>query len=154
MSANESVNRYRLSVPADDEIVNEFMSRQHNSSFSVRLLIKMFVQKYGMVDATCITFLPAGQASSTGRRKRIDIEPSVEGSDETVSVRDMNESSKPKPKERKPKESKKLKSETSVPESEIDDLMDLSASSASAPTAESADVKPDEDGFVNPDDFF
>ena len=154
MSANESVNRYRLSVPADDEVVNEFMSRQHNSSFSVRLLIKMFVQKYGLVDATCIAFLPTGQVSATGRRKRVDIEPSVDGSDEHVIETVTNEPSKPKPKERKPKENKKAKEEADVSASEIDSLMDLSAPPVMTPTAESAKVEPDENGFVNPDDFF
>lgn len=154
MSVNESVNRYRLSVPADDEVVNEFMSRQHNSSFSVRLLIKMFVQKYGLVDATCIAFLPTGQASATGRRKRVDVEPSVDGSDERAVEHVTNEPSKPKPKERKPKENKKAKEETDVSASEIDALMDLSAPPITTPTAESAKVEPDENGFVNPDDFF
>lgn len=154
MSANESVNRYRLSVPADDEVVNEFMSRQHNSSFSVRLLIKMFVQKYGLVDATCIAFLPTGQASATGRRKRVDVEPSVDGSDERAAEIVTNESLKSKPKERKPKENKKAKEEADVSASEIDALMDLSAPPVTVPTAESAKVEPDENGFVNPDDFF
>ena len=44
--------------------------------------------------------------------------------------------------------------EADVSASEIDALMDLSAPPVMTPTAESAKVEPDENGFVNPDDFF
>ena len=165
MASNESsVNRYRVSVPVEDDIVNEFMKRQHNSSFSVRLLVKMFVQKYGVVDVTCIAFPSGGQDIVVPKRKRSEAEPPIleepvkDLSEEALkepSEPSVIESNKPKPKE------KKAKPRKTESDSVIDDLMDLPSVDDKSNTeetpiqkSENIDVKPDENGFVNPDDFF
>ena len=45
--------RYRISVPVSDTSVLEWISHQYNLSYSIRTIIKDFIQRNGMVDATC-----------------------------------------------------------------------------------------------------
>ena len=44
--------RYRFAVPVGDQVVNDWIKCQDNLSFSIRLLIKSFIEENGMVDAT------------------------------------------------------------------------------------------------------
>lgn len=48
-----SSNRYRLSVPEADVLVNNWIAEQNNLSFSLRLVIKDAIRRYGMIDITC-----------------------------------------------------------------------------------------------------
>lgn len=49
----KNVVRKRVSVPSDDEAVLDWFKYQHNISFSVRWLIKSYIEKYGISDPTC-----------------------------------------------------------------------------------------------------
>lgn len=51
---------YRISVPAEDTDVVEWMNKQYSISTSMRQLIKMFVQEYGMRDVFCME-VPRGE---------------------------------------------------------------------------------------------
>ena len=48
------VRRYHISVPPADTQVIEWMNSQENSSHSVRILIKAYLEKYGMMDPLCL----------------------------------------------------------------------------------------------------
>lgn len=48
--------RHRFTVPAADNVVNEWIEKQSNLGFSIRTLIKAFVKAYGYQDATCLEF--------------------------------------------------------------------------------------------------
>lgn len=49
----ESFTRYRFSVPNADESVNKWIDEQSNLSFSIRQIIKDYIQHNGITDATC-----------------------------------------------------------------------------------------------------
>lgn len=48
------MSRYRFSVPVQDTMVHDWVHSQSNLSFSLRVLIKAFVNEYGNQDATCL----------------------------------------------------------------------------------------------------
>lgn len=45
--------RCRFTVPPDDVLVNEWIARQSNLGFSLRVLIKAYIAMLGMTDASC-----------------------------------------------------------------------------------------------------
>lgn len=51
---SEQPLRYRVTVPLRDADVINWMAEQSNVSFSIRMLIKAFVSKYGITDVTCL----------------------------------------------------------------------------------------------------
>lgn len=51
MSAEQK--RFRITVPAEDVSVLEWITVQQNVSYSIRQLIRDYIQKEGMTDATC-----------------------------------------------------------------------------------------------------
>lgn len=55
MSDDKNI-RHRFTVPAADDIVNTWIEKQSNLGFSIRVLIKAFVNSYGYQDATCLEF--------------------------------------------------------------------------------------------------
>jgi len=50
----QAPKRYRLSVPSEDTQIHEWMEAQQNVSFSIRMLIKESISKYGIADVTCV----------------------------------------------------------------------------------------------------
>lgn len=52
--APENLLRFRLTVPAGDVTVLEWIEKQYNVSQSIRQLIREFVREHGLIDATCI----------------------------------------------------------------------------------------------------
>lgn len=46
--------RYRVTVPLKDADVINWMVEQTNPSFSIRMLIRAFIAKYGITDVTCL----------------------------------------------------------------------------------------------------
>lgn len=48
--------RHRFTVPAADNVVNEWIDNQSNLGFSLRVLIRAFVRQHGNKDATCVEF--------------------------------------------------------------------------------------------------
>ena len=51
----EQTLRYRVTVPMRDADVINWMAEQHNVSFSIRMLIKAAIAKYGLSDVTCLS---------------------------------------------------------------------------------------------------
>lgn len=60
-TAKAQAVRYRLSVPADDALVHEWIEAQHNKSMSIRMLIRKQVDECGVNDFFA-TGVPAAQA--------------------------------------------------------------------------------------------
>lgn len=55
MSDDKNV-RHRFTVPVADDKVGRWIDEQSNLGFSLRVLIKAFVNEYGYQDATCLEF--------------------------------------------------------------------------------------------------
>lgn len=78
-------SRYRLSVPQHDLSVNEWCKMQDNLSFSLRTIIKDYIEANGMTDPTCIEVV---EVPKVGRPKkggklipvdnRVDIDDSID----------------------------------------------------------------------------
>lgn len=52
--AAEQPLRYRVTVPLQDTDVINWITAQANPSFSIRTLIRAYITKYGITDATCL----------------------------------------------------------------------------------------------------
>lgn len=63
--------RYRFTVPLADESVLEWCENQANLSFSLRTLVREYIAKHGMTDATCGEVV---QAPRRGRPPKEDTE--------------------------------------------------------------------------------
>ena len=63
--------RYRFTVPLADESVLEWCENQANLSFSLRMLVREYIAKHGMTDATCGEVI---QAPRRGRPPKEDAE--------------------------------------------------------------------------------
>ena len=51
---SEQPLRYRVTVPLKDADVINWMAEQSSPSFSMRMLIRAFIAKYGITDVTCL----------------------------------------------------------------------------------------------------
>lgn len=51
--AKAAPSRYRVTVPAADKAVNEWMDMQDNPSVSVRMAIREYIERHGFDDPTC-----------------------------------------------------------------------------------------------------
>ena len=60
----QNMERYRVSVPPNDNTVLEWIKAQSNLSFSFRELVKNFVSIYGIVDVTCMDVTPGSKLVS------------------------------------------------------------------------------------------
>ena len=60
MAKQSGYTRHHVIVPKADIIVEEWMDAQNNLSGSIRVLIKQFVNKYGVTDILCCPDLGAG----------------------------------------------------------------------------------------------
>ncbi len=90
--ANEgSSSRYRFSVPAGDAAVLDWIKNQDNLSYSLRLVIRDYIQRHGYGDATCLDVAhqaKRGRPSNAARdsfdrvMQRKDAEPVVDEPDE------------------------------------------------------------------------
>lgn len=86
--------RYRLSVPADDALVHEWIDAQHNKSMSIRMLIRKQVDECGINDFFA-TGTPAVQAlqqptkpqdkAETASKKKSSEESKSKGSSDVAS---------------------------------------------------------------------
>lgn len=54
MNKSEQPLRYRVTVPLQDADVINWMAAQSSPSFSIRLLIRAIIAKYGITDVTCL----------------------------------------------------------------------------------------------------
>ena len=55
MAANDSkLNRYHFSVSPADNQLNTWVNAQHNLSASIRMVLKNYISRYGMLDATTL----------------------------------------------------------------------------------------------------
>lgn len=57
-------HRMRFTVPAADVSVVEWVNTQDNLSVSLRMLVREFIERHGMIDPTCI---PVTQQPKRGR---------------------------------------------------------------------------------------
>ena len=53
MSLSAKTARYTFTVPTTDTQIVEWAALQHSLSVSMRLIIKDYIAKHGMVDASC-----------------------------------------------------------------------------------------------------
>lgn len=60
MTPKHNYLRHHIIVPEADTIVEEWIKKQDNISGSLRVLIKQFVNKYGVTDILCCPDLGAG----------------------------------------------------------------------------------------------
>lgn len=60
MTPKHNFFRHHLIVPEADTIVEEWIKKQDNISGSLRVLIKQFVNKYGVTDILCCPDLGSG----------------------------------------------------------------------------------------------
>lgn len=78
--------RYRFTVPLADESVLEWCENQANLSFSLRMLVREYIAKHGMTDATCGEVI---QAPRRGRPPKEDTESTeITVSDTNVPVKE------------------------------------------------------------------
>lgn len=52
--SNSKSVRYHFTVPLSDVQIAEWVEKQHNFSTSLRIVIKDFIAKHGMTDASCM----------------------------------------------------------------------------------------------------
>lgn len=55
MAKKAELHRCRLTIPAEDKAMLEWMQAQTNISISVRQLVHRYIQQYGVTDVTCCT---------------------------------------------------------------------------------------------------
>lgn len=73
--------RYHFSAPASDVQIAEWIEAQHNFSSSIRLVIKDYIAKHGMIDATCLPMMTDDAAAvkyEQAYKKPADTSQSVE----------------------------------------------------------------------------
>lgn len=87
MAKERNVNRYRLSVPDADVLVNQWVEKQDNLSFSLRCVIKDVIRRYGITDVTCSDF-----TSDTGSIQKEAVAPVVA---ESVAKQDADAKTEP-----------------------------------------------------------
>ncbi len=50
--------RYHFSAPAADTQISEWAEHQHNLSISIRLVLKDFIARHGLIDVSCLPIMP------------------------------------------------------------------------------------------------
>lgn len=80
-------SRYRLSVPQHDLSVNEWCKMQDNLSFSLRTIIKDYIEANGMTDPTCIEVVETpkvGRPKKGGKLIPVDNRVDIDSDNEEV----------------------------------------------------------------------
>lgn len=73
------MKRYRISVPDEDTVVHRFFEAQNNISFSLRMVIRNFVARYGEVDATCVDLQnDVSRSESKSNTQEVSVSPKPE----------------------------------------------------------------------------
>ena len=70
---NQSMDRFRVSVPSNDKTVIEWIANQANLSYSFRVLVKEYVREHGLTDATCMEIVPGGRRRGRPRKDLTDV---------------------------------------------------------------------------------
>lgn len=67
--SNTKSVRYHFSAPVSDTQIPEWIEKQHNFSTSIRIVLKDFIARHGMIDASCLglSFDNADMTSSESR---------------------------------------------------------------------------------------
>lgn len=67
--SNTKSVRYHFSAPVSDTQIPEWIEKQHNFSTSIRIVLKDFIARHGMIDASCLglSFDNADMTSSETR---------------------------------------------------------------------------------------
>lgn len=135
---NQSMERYRISVPVNDKTVVDWIESQANLSYSFRALVKEYVREHGMTDATCMEVVPGGRKRGRPRNPvKFDPNDYSEVEQTSMDVEDVD---------------------TVEDEIETNDVADTTPEvPAKASVEKKADAKPvttDDSGFVDPDEFF
>jgi hypothetical protein len=68
---SETQTTWKIDVPNGDISTNEFLRIQDNPSLSVRTIIREYIERNGMVDATCqpVEYRPVGRNASAKREQ-------------------------------------------------------------------------------------
>lgn len=71
---------WKIDVPNGDVSVNDWLALQDDASVSVRLIIKEFIQRKGMIDAACqpVEYSPVGRKSVEKKEQAEGIESKAE----------------------------------------------------------------------------
>ena len=67
MAKEDTNKRFRISIPLEDTSVIEWLEKQANISFSLRVLIKEAIAQDGYIDVTCRADSSMGQPKRAGR---------------------------------------------------------------------------------------
>lgn len=90
--ARRKVNmiRQRISIPESDISVLEWINNQSNVSFSIRMMIKEYIEKYGYSDITC---RKVDKQLKRGRPPKMDnnTEDNIIDSDQCIQVLKEND---------------------------------------------------------------
>lgn len=180
MSDDKNI-RHRFTVPAADDIVNTWIEKQSNLGFSIRVLIKAFVNSYGYQDATCLEFgMPVRKRGRPPKQAKIRYDQMMDTDDneyeDTIAEDDriddvpqsetiVRDSPRPVKKETPlpvlkeptaPKEPIAIKESNAESSDALDILMSPGAykSRAESEANDDRQVSQDEDGFVDPESLF
>jgi len=62
-----ATKRYTFTAPSDDKQIAEWINRQHSFSTSIRIVIKDYISKYGMIDISCLPMALTDEPSAVSR---------------------------------------------------------------------------------------
>lgn len=145
--------RHRFTVPSADSIVNNWIEKQSNLGFSLRVLIKAFVQSYGYQDATCIELgMPVRKRGRPPKQAKIRYDRMEERIDEITddetTYDDERESFEH---DIKQEFEPKIEPEQNEPEPDIEDMFNASFSTPVRPSENTDMAETDDDGFIDPE---
>lgn len=176
MSDDKNI-RHRFTVPAEDNVVNTWIEKQSNLGFSIRVLIKAFVNSYGYQDATCLEFgMPVRRRGRPPKQAKIRYERMFEDNSEDEdededdvaafdSQQDFYESEQQPEQSVKKQVDKKIEKPVrqakpiTEPKQELsesdDSVLDLfEHKSTGQESSVKKQVSHDDDGFVDPESLF
>lgn len=145
--------RHRFTVPLADNIVNDWIEKQSNLGFSLRVLIKAFVQSYGYQDATCLELgMPIRKRGRPPKQAKIRYDcmgdEINEIADDEITYNNEQESFEHAVHDEKQVSKPEMKAESNVEsELDIDDLFNVSANQDS----DIDTMQTDDDGFIDPE---